>query len=161
MEDIRYGHIGGGRQHLAEMGIAGSEVFYNLSGHFVKNNGSDYLTKMGDTDTAMLGWAEIEEKTCSATDGGDSAIVICDPTAVFRLPLRYESATYTVNYSASLIGKCCDLVVVSNIQYANLTDSDEDTIFIVGGKAATATGKDDGYVDVMLNIAKLFSNGVA
>jgi hypothetical protein len=153
---LKYGWIRGGKVGYP-IPIGLSEVINLRSGRFVKTDGSGRAEIAGDGHTALIGWLECEAITAASNDaeGKYTRNVINDLTAVFRLPIRYESATYTVNYSAAVLGKSCDLVVVAGIQYANLTDGDESTIIIVGGQAASAVAVNDGWVDVMINPAKI------
>jgi len=160
--EVRYGIIkpsnpvGG-----VPIGMGASEVIKAKSGRFVKSDGSGRAEIAGDGDTELIGFVELAEQTCSSTEGGTKATLFSDLNMVIRIPLAYDGSTYTVNYSASLLNKTCDLADISNIQKANLTDSDEDTLVVVGGQAATSTTADDGYVDVMLNPNKMRATGVA
>ncbi len=85
------------------------------------------------------------------------------------LPLAYDGSTYDCNYSTALNGESCDIVVINGVQYVNVSASSKDVVTIVGGKAATAAFTDgsvtgltlgDGYVDVQLIAAKMYSQGV-
>jgi hypothetical protein len=143
------------------VGMGASEVISAWSGKFVKNDGSGRAEIAGDGDTELMGWVELPAQTCSSTESGTKGILYNSFEDVFRIPIAYDDSTYTVNYSESLMGETCDLVVVSDVQMANLTTSAEDTIVIVGGKAATSTTVADGYVDVKLNPNKMFATGVA
>jgi len=155
-QQLKYGWIRGGKLTIP-VPIGNGEVINARSGRFCKNDGSGRAEIAGDTHTVLWGFLESEPIAAAdnTAEGKYTRNLIIDLTAVFRIPIRYESATYTVNYSAAVLGKSCDLVVVSGIQYANLTDGDESTIVIVGGQAASAAGANDGWVDVMLNPAKL------
>lgn len=158
MDNVKFGYLRGGMTGLMK-GITGSEVFKRLSGHFVKLT-SSYATKCGDGDSEILGWAQTHEQTVGSSNGDDELLIITDLTAVFRIPLRYESSTYTTNYTSTMRGKTCDLVVISNFQYANVTTSDDDLVIIVDGQAASGKGVGDGYVDVMINPNKVCQTGV-
>lgn len=150
MEDVKYGYLGGGTMGFA-YGMSASLRLYDLSGHFIYNDGN-YGSLIDDGEDAIMGWALSHEQICSTTDGGTSLWVICDLTAVFRLPLVYESATYTTNYSASLLARTADLYLRDTYyQCVNLATSTDEPIIIVGGKAATAVAVDDGYIDCMIN----------
>lgn len=153
---LKYDWIRGGKVSYP-CPVGNGEVVNLRSGRFVKTDGSGRAEIAGDGHAALLGFLESGPITATENDaeGKYTRNVINDLTAVFRIPLRYENATYTVNYSAAVLGKSCDLVVVEGIQYANLTDGDESTIIIVGGQAASAVAVNDGWVDVMLNPAKI------
>jgi len=156
-KQLKYGWIRGGKVSIP-VPIGNGEVIHSQSGRFVKNDASGRAEIAGDTNTVLWGFLECEDIAAAdnTSEGKYTRNMIIDLTAVFRIPIRFESATYTVNYSAAVLGKSCDLVVADgDIQWANLTDGDESTIVIVGGKAASAAAADDGWVDVMLNPAKL------
>jgi hypothetical protein len=137
------------------MGMGASEVISDKSGHFVKNDGSGRAEIAGDGHTDLLGWAELGAQTCSSTEGATLATIYRDCNCRFRIPLAYDNSTYTVNYSAALIGKSYDLIVISNVQHANLTTTSEKTITVVNGLAASSATADDGWVDVVLSPSKL------
>lgn len=141
--------------HPQEMGA--SEVIKQRSGRFVKNDGSGYAEIAGDGHTTLMGWVESGDLTCSTTEGGTVLRMITDLTAVFRLPLRYDGSTYTVNYSQAVKDLKYDLVVVSNIQYLNLTTQTESVLIVVGGQAASSATANDGFVEVMLNPETMWS----
>ena len=153
-----------GEQPAFEMGCEASQVFAAWSGRFVKRGSNGYAQVAGDGDTELVGWMEADPGTVSSTAATAYATkypVHSSLSEQFMLPLRYDNATYTQNYAETLIGKTCDLVIVSNVQYANLTTSTEDTIIIVGGKAASSATANDGYVIVKLNPVKMGATGVA
>jgi len=144
-------------------GMGASEVVYLASGRFVTNDGAGFLDIADDGDSELAGWVECAEGTTSSTAGGTKATftpACCCPT-VFRIPLAYESSTYTVNYSDALLGKTCDIIRRSNIQKINLTTADDDCLIVVGGEAATSNTADDGYVDVMFNQNEVGATGAA
>lgn len=140
--------------------MGASEVITAWSGKFVKNDGSGRMEIAGDGNAELAGWVELPAQTCSSTEGATKGVLYNNPCDVFRLPLRYDNSTYDRNYSDALFGETCDLVVISNVQYANLSTSTEDVIIIVGGQAASSATANDGYVDVMLNPNKMFVTGV-
>lgn len=135
--------------------MGASEVVKAASGRFVKTDGSGRLEIAGDGHSDLAGWAELGEQTCSATEGATPCTLIRDTNCRFRLPLAYDGATYTVNYSAAVLWEAFDLVVVSNVQYVNLTTTSEKTVYVVGGKAATSATANDGYIDVLLSPSKM------
>jgi hypothetical protein len=137
--------------------MGASEVIKTRSGRFVKNDGSGRGEIAGDGHTTLMGWVESGDETCSSTEGGTVLRCIDDVTATFRLPLRYAAATYTVNYSSAVIGGKYDLVVISDVQYVNLTTQTEGTVIVVGGQAASSTTANDGFVEVKLNPETLWT----
>lgn len=153
-----------GTKSAVPLPMGASEVIRAKSGRFVKPDASRRGEIAGDTHARLMGFVESGDLTCNSTEGQTILNCIIDINAVFRIPLFYDNSSFTVNYSDILIGTKHDLYVVNDIQYANLTDSDEDVIIIVGGLAATAAVSDgavadtvygDGYVDVKLNPDKL------
>ena len=143
------------------IGWGASEVVGAWSGKFVKKDASGRAEIAGDGDTQLIGWVESGAGTKSSTEGADTGVLYNSTEDVFRIPLAYDGSTYTVNYSGAILWETCDLVVVSNVQYANPTTSAEDTVVIVGGKAATSATANDGYLDVKLNPNKMHTAGVA
>ena len=154
-QQVKYGWIRGGKVSIP-VPIGNGEVISARSGRFMKNDGSGRAEVM-NADTVPWGFLESEAIAAAdnTSEGKYTRNLIIDLTAVFRIPLRYETATYTTNYSAALLGKSCDLVVISNIQYADLRASGDDVIIIVGGLAASAVAANDGYIDCMINPAKI------
>ncbi len=167
--DSKYGWIRGGKASFP-LPMGASEVLRGKSGRFVKRDTSGRGEIAGDGHTQLIGYVEGGDETCSSSEGGTVKNCINDVGATFRIPFFYDGVTWTRNYSVALIGETCDLLVKNQIQYANITDSSEDTLVIVGGKAASAAVADgavadvvygDGYVDVMLNPNKMHAVGVA
>lgn len=164
----KYGHIHGGKVSVV-VPMGADEVLRAKSGRFLVNDASGRGEIAGDGSLTIMGFAESGDLTCSSSEGdegGTKVNCIIDITAIFRIPLFYDNSSYSVNYSVSLYGTKHDLVLKNQIQYANLTDNDEETIIIVGGLAATAATVDgavadtvygDGYVDVMMNLVNMFT----
>lgn len=147
---LKYGIIKGedfGVKLSVPMGA--SEVIKAASGRFVKNDASGRMEIAVAGSTLLMGWVELGEQTCSATEGGTVACFYPAWGAqmmVFRIPIN------TGTYAATMIGKTCDLSVVSSIQGAALGASSEDTIIIVGGDL-----DNNKWVDVMIAPNKLTS----
>ena len=177
LAETRYGQIRGGHNGFS-LPMGASETFYSKSGRFVKNDvsGRGELALAGSS--TLQGFVRDGQPDDGAgggglgtggTEGDKKFWCIIDLSAVFRLPLAY-TASYTANYDDNMIGEHCDLVVISGVQYVDVTNSAKDVVRVVGGKAATAvfvpagiTGltQGDGYVDVMLIESKLYAQGVA
>lgn len=151
MGDLKYGHLRGGQTSIPGWQMTASETIKDKSGRFVTRNVTTGYIEIADTTEDIFGWVEAEEKTSVS---GDVFNVIVDTTAVFRMPLIYDASTYTVNYSAALMGETCDPKVSGGVQYCNPTAATNNSFIIVGGQAATGTtiGVNDGYVDVMMNV---------
>ncbi len=133
------------------IGIGASEVIKLRSGRFVKNDGSGRAEIAGNGHGTLMGFIEGADETAPATEGGIEKKLLASSNYVFRIPLRYDGSTYSVNYSKAIDGTKHDLVVVSSIQYANITDNSEGVIIIVGGQAATSITANDGFVLCKLN----------
>jgi len=166
--ELRYGQIRGGTASFP-LPMGASERLNTKSGRFVKRDTSGRGEIAGDTHTMLIGFVEEGDLTCSTTEGATIVKCINDVTGVFRIPLAYDGATWTVNYSTAILEETCDLAVLNSVQYGNCTDSSEDTIVIVGGLAATAVWTDgsvsnaclgDGYLEVMLNPNKMHQVGI-
>lgn len=153
---LEFGWVRGGKSSFP-VHMGASEVIKAASGRFVKNDGSGRAEIAGDTHTTLMGFVESGDLICSSTEAETELNCIDDVTAVFRIPLRYDGSTYTVNYSTAIDGTKHDLVVVSSVQYANITDASEGTIIIVGGQAASSATANDGFVYCKLNPETLWS----
>lgn len=161
-QESKFGWIRGGKSSYP-LPMGASEYIRGRSGRFVKPDTSRRGEIAGDTHGTIMGFVESGDQQCSSTEGLTILNCIDDLTAIFMIPLAYDTSIYTVNYSASLIGTKHDLVVANRIQYANLVDNSEEVIIIVGGKAATASASitpasavndtlyGDGYVLVRIN----------
>ena len=157
MEQLRYGYVKGGKVSTP-WAWTDAETVKGQSGRFVFRNITTGLIEIANTTDDIVGFAEEGDLTTSDSESN----VIIDLTAVFSIPLAYDASTYTVNYSQTIQGECCDLVVVSDVQYANPTVATNKTLLIVGGVAATGTtvGVNDGYLLVMINPSALGNLGV-
>jgi hypothetical protein len=98
-----------------------------------KATGGKFVTGFGDSlalsvaaDTGILGWAEIGEVTTSTTD---IITVNVAKDAVYEMPI---DAARTKEQLIDLIGKTCDIIVTSGIQYADYDASSDDILQIVG-----------------------------
>lgn len=176
--ELKYGQIRGGHNGFS-LPMGTGETFYSKSGRFVKNDGSGNGELAGAGDSTLQGWVRDGQPAdgsggggldTHATVEGDTKLwCIIDLTAVFRLPLAY-SAVHTSNYDANMIGETCDLVIIDEVQYCDVTGNSNAVVRIVGGKAASAIFVNssvnglcmgDGYVDVMLLESALYSTNVA
>ena len=147
-EQLKYGWARGGKvSHPVPVGA--SEVFKDRGSAFVKNDGSGRAEVAGAGSTALWGHLEVEEITTGATEGAEVRNMIVCPSAVFRSPIN------TGTYAATMLGKVCDLSVVSTIQGAALDASSEDTVRIVGGDVVNQF-----WVELMIVDAKRYNTGV-
>ena len=184
MSDVKYGQIRGGHNGFA-LHMGASETFYSKSGRLVVNDVSGRGELADENDTTIQGFVREGSPSngaggggldTSATEGADVFWCINDLTAVFRLPLAYDADTYGRNYSYALDGESCDIVVISEVQYVNVSASSKDVVRIVGGKASTVAGGvsfaagmiadvngvclGDGYVDVTFIEGKMYAGAV-
>jgi len=180
----KYGQIRGGHSGFP-LNMGAEETIYSKSGKFVANDASGRGELADQDDSYLQGWVREGQPddgvgggglTTSATEGADVFWCIMDLTAVFRMPLAYDASTYSRNYSTALNGESCDIVVITGVQYCNVSASSKDVVRIVGGKASTtAQGvtfaaqmvlaveglcMDGGYVDVTLIEGKLYAGAV-
>ena len=164
---LKYGWVSGGKSSFP-LPMKASEKFADKGGKFVDSD-SGYGAAVDSSSTVILGWVETAGAvrsgnttpaayfTCEATSGLTVLNCIHDLTAVFRMPIAYAATTYTVNWY--------DIYYDTTIyaQFADLTNSSDDFIILVGGLACSATfdyavTTGDGYVLVMQNPEK--SGGV-
>jgi len=132
--------------------VAASQTFKRRSGHFVYL--SSNRVNIADSGTSQLfGWALVgKDWTSSSTAGADKVTVDTYPFHVWEVPAR---DTFTAANLEAYIGDTCDLEVVSNIQYVDNGESNEDTIVIVGGDV------DEQTLYVHMNPNKCYATGVA
>ena len=139
------------RPFLIEMGLTASQVFKRRSGHFVKI-ASNRATIAGSGDTQIWGWALVgKDWTSSNVAGQDKVTIDTHPMHVWEIP---SDASFTASGLLALIGDTCDLVVNSNIQQADIGESNEDVIVIVGGDV------DEQTLYVHMNPNKMYTVGV-
>lgn len=125
---VKYGQVAGPSVNI-EFPVAASEVFKHLGGAFVKIDSNNRVAVAGATDTAIIGWAFTGDFTASATAGQTKIAVNTSLDAIYRMRL---DAAQTEAQLRGLIGETCDIIVTSNIQYADVDASAVDILFIVG-----------------------------
>ena len=145
-KEVKYGYLRGPRVFADAWPIAASQAFKNDGGKFVKlaTNQVD-IADSGDTE--LQGWAEVGEYTSSATAGADKADVDVSPLSIYRMPADADPAT-------TVLGDTCDLIITSDIQYADVGESTEDVIKIINHDSTNDT------VDVHMAFPKLDATGV-
>ncbi|RLF07605.1 MAG: hypothetical protein DRJ60_02320 [Thermoprotei archaeon] len=141
------------RPFLIECPVAASQAFKRRSGHFVKLDSNRRAEIADSGDSEIIGWALVgADWTSSSTAGADKITVDTHPLHVWEIP---ADATFTAANLAALIGKTCDLIVDGNgIQKADIGESNEDVIVIIGGDV------DEQTLYVHLNPNKLYATGV-
>lgn len=137
-KQLKYGHIRGGEQGFDAV-VMTTQYIAAASGRFVKRTASDsaFVTLATQSDTEILGHLETEQ--LNSSNGTEVRKVICDPTAVYRLPV-------VGTYTTKMKGKKCDLLINATIQKAAVNSADIGQLIIVGGDDVN-----NNWVDVMLN----------
>jgi hypothetical protein len=132
--------------------VAASQAFKLNSGKFVKLDANKRADIADSGDSELFGWALVGGDTTSSSDAGGTKISVdTSPLSVFELPI---DETLTETELAALLGETCDLIVTSDIQYADVGESSEDTIQIVGYDVNRQT------VHVRMNPNKMAATGV-
>ncbi len=145
-KQVKYSWLRGPRVIIDAVGLTASQVFKNAGGKFVRL-ATNRISIAGSGDTELIGWAMIGEQTTSATAGQDTVGVDISELSVYRLPADATPAS-------TILGDTCDLIVASDIQQADIGESSEDVIQVLGFDATDST------VDVRMNPNKLAANGV-
>lgn len=156
-----YGQVAG-PQVILDMPIGASEVFKNLSGKFVKPDGSGRMEIAGAASVNIVGWIEQGERTASATEGADIGGVNVAKDAVYEMPAcGAAGAAVSEATLKAAVGETCDIQMVdTNYQYADLSASSVDILLIVGYRYyGSAAGQQS--VLVMINWEKVVNTGVA
>lgn len=157
-----YGQITGGKSFI-DMPIGASEYFYNLSGHFVKPDGSGRMEIAGATDVNILGWMERGiEGVCSTVEGADIGGVNLAKDAVYEMrAVGAAGAAVTEAVLKAAVGETCDIQMVSTYyQCASMVASAIDILLIVGYRYyGSAAGQQSALV--MINWEKVVNTGVA
>jgi hypothetical protein len=174
---LKYDWVSGGHSCI-KLAMAASQTFADRGGKFV-DIASGYGETMDSSSSYIFGWVETAGHdyqaatatptyfTTSATAGATVLNCIISPDAIFRMPVAYYTATYTVNYAYTLIGTARDIYLdtTSKVQFADLTTSTDDFIIILDGLAASTTfdyaattgAHGDGWVLVRPNPAKMIA----
>lgn len=121
-KEVKLGYDRGPRV-LIQHPVEASQIFKAKSGCFVKRGSNNYLDIADSGDAYLLGWAETGEFTSSSTAGVSVVSLDISPLSCYWIP---ADAAVT----RAIIGKTCDLIISSNIQYADVGESTEDVIII-------------------------------
>lgn len=151
LKEAKYGYLFGPRLIIKAWPIAASQVFNDRGGKFVKLDANDRVDIADDGDTQIEGWANAptgggSSFTSSATAGADMAEVDVSELSVYSVPANVDPANTR--------GETCDLVVTSNVQYAQVNASSEDVIVILD------LDTDTDLVAVRMNPLKMYAAGV-
>jgi len=151
-QQLKYDWVTGGLTRWP-LAMAASQKFVDRGGKFV-DIASGYGTVVDANSSYIFGWAEVpghasgyDYYTTSATAGAEELSVIISPDAVFKMPVAYDGSSYTVNYAYTVIGTAHDIYRdgTSYVQFADLTNSTDDLLIVLGGKAASAVAAVTGY----------------
>lgn len=155
-DKIVYGAVAGIEftQKVQDMPVAASQVFSRLSGRFCYNNAG--VMTVSDSGTAVDAWAEQNDMTSSSTSGGTKIAFDISCMKIYEVPIHTDAGTAQTEANLqAVMFKTCDLVVASSIQKADIEESNEDVITIVGYNVTNQT------VLVHMNPAKVRQTGVA
>lgn len=142
---------------VVQVPAAASQAFQANGGKFVILNSSRHATLASGGNTSdVFGWAEVGTFSSSSTAGQDIIPVDVSESA-YEIPIN---ATQTESQLKLLVGKTCDIEVVSGIQYANYDASSDDTLQIVGYKYY-GSGSGEQSLLVRLYARNQSSTGVA
>lgn len=111
--------------------VAASQTIYKRSGKFVKLDSNERVDLADSGDGELFGWAMVGgDYSSSSTAGGSEMSVDIRTEVIHEIP--YDDTTVTEAQLAAILGKTCDLIVTSGYQYADIGESNEDVIQIVG-----------------------------
>ena len=114
---------------MVELPLQASVAFKYLGGKFVTIDGDEQVGLTADSEAYIVGWAMVGEFTGNSTAGRDKVAVNMARGAVYEMPI---DTTLTETELKALLGKTCDIVVTSGIQYADHDAGDDNVIQIVG-----------------------------
>ena len=133
--------------------FSASMVITALSGKFVHKDGSNQLAISGSGTTQLAGWLMVAGAfTSNSVAGIEKASVCVDLNAIFEIP---TDATFASTDIGALLTDTCDLITTSNVQMADIGESNEDTVKIVSADV------DQQTFGVMINPGKFYTQGVA
>lgn len=125
---VKYGHVRGPEVNM-EYPVAASEVFKHLGGAFVAWDSNNRIAVAGASSTAIIGWAYGGDFTASSTAGNTRLVVNTSLDSIYRMPLAAATTEATLQ---GVVGESCDIIVTSSVQYADITASAIDSLYIVG-----------------------------
>lgn len=153
-KEVKYGYLYGPRVIVKAWPIAASQVINDRGGKFVKLDSSDRIDIADSGDTQIEGWLEHPTGqglragfTTSATAGADEGEVDVSELSVYRIIADADPANTR--------GESCDLIITSDVQYADIGESNEDVIVILDLDTT------DDTVNVRMNSIKMYAAGVA
>jgi len=147
-KQLKYGQISGGNIGYDHI-LTASQVIVAASGKFVvrAGDGTDTVDLADNGDADILGHMEVE--AIADTAGTEVRKVVCDPTAVYRIPIN------TGTYTHLMKGKDCDLDITSDVQGADLSTSTDRNLRVINGDLVN-----NAWVDVMVLYQNITTIGV-
>jgi len=113
-----------------------SEVFTNSGGKWVSNDAdAGRVVVCGATTTNINGWAMCGAITTSSTDEVTKINVDISLDTIYEMPI---DAAQSAADLLDVLWESCDIVVTSNVQYADLDASTYDILQIVDFRAYEA-----------------------
>lgn len=114
---------------MVELPLQASVAFKYLGGKFVTISTSEQVGLSIAADTYIVGWADVGEFTGSTTAGRDKVAVNIAKDAVYEMPI---DAAQTEAQLKAILGKTCDIILTSTIQYADYDAGSDNILQIVG-----------------------------
>ena len=153
-KEAKYGYLRGPRVVIKAWPIAASQVINDRGGKFIKLDANDRIDMADSGDGQIEGWLESPSGqglsagfTTSATAGADSGEVDVSELSIYRVPADADPANTR--------GETCDLIITSDVQYADVGESNEDVIQILDLDTT------DDTVDVRMTSRLMAVAGVA
>ena len=147
---LKYGAQRGDTNATCQVQCVASLAITNNSGKFVTMDVSGYAALTSVGAASIFGWIDLEEKTMSATAGSEYVPCIVNTNAIFRLPVGAATACgASLALWRGIIGKKCDLKIVSNVQYVNCDSATAGGhVIIVGQDSWIATPADTAITSI-------------
>lgn len=146
-QPVKFGHVAGGEINISYP-VAASTIFKHKSGCFVVLDSNNRVAVAGPTDTNILGWAYTGQVTSSSTAGQDKVVVNINREAIYEIP---SDAAVTEATLLATVGETTDIIVTSDIQYANLDASAVDVFEVVDYRYyGSAAGQQSVFVRLYL-----------
>ena len=125
---IKYGQVAG-PETTREFEVGASVVFKHLGGAFVQMDANQRVIIAIAGVLDIIGWAFTGDFTASSTAGNTKVAVNINKEAEYEMPI---DTARTETQLKALVGKTCDIIVTSDIQYADFDATVDDILQIVG-----------------------------
>ena len=119
-----YGQLNDNRTPISV--LTGAAIAFKANGGKLVTGYGGSLALAVAANLAILGWADVAEFTTATTD---KITVNTNFEAVYEMPI---DAVRTVAQLDALVGKTCDVVVGTGIQYADFDAATDNTLQIMG-----------------------------